>query len=108
MKIKLITLSLLLFCQFSVANGVRGNPNCAKWLQPDDAFSELANKAWLIGYLSGVNIGLATDERRKPFDYFENVTNEQLFLWMSNYCRTKPLSSVMQGASDLYREIGKK
>ena len=103
-----IAVVALIWTQFTFANGVRGNPNCANWLQPENTAAELRNKSWLVGYLSGVNIGLATDQRRKPFDYFSNVTNDQLFLWMDNYCRANPLSSVMTGSANLFVELSNK
>jgi hypothetical protein len=115
MKTKLIALFFYLLCQSVSAQvdgrvfpDVRGGADCAKWLQPENATREFMNKAWLVGYLSGLNIGIYLDERRKPFNYFEGVTPQQINLWMDNYCRTNPLSNVTAGAADLYTEKTKK
>ena len=86
---------------------LRGVPNCGSWLKPDNDFSALKNKAWLIGYLSGVNIGFRVEKQRN-FNYFSSgVTNDQIFLWMDKYCRENPLSTTAIGASDLYTDMAK-
>ena len=108
MKTNLIVLFLYLPCQSVPAQGVRGNIDCARWLTPDSAVGGLGNKSWLVGYLSGLSMGLAADKQRKPVNFFEGVTNDQLYLWMDNYCRANPLSSVMGGTGDLFQEISKK
>lgn len=108
MRTKLVAFSLCFLLQNSFAQDVRGIPDCAAWLRPDSSARELANKSWLVGYLSGLNLGFSLDQRRKPFNYFEGVTPGQLFLWMDNYCRANPLSNVMHGTGDLYLEMSKK
>ena len=108
MKTNLIVFFLCLSCQSVPARGVRGNIDCARWLTPDSAVGGLANKSWLVGYLSGLSMGLTADKQRKPVNFFEGVTNDQLYLWMDNYCRANPLSSVMGGTGDLFQEISKK
>jgi hypothetical protein len=108
MKTNLIVLFLCFSCQSVPAQGVRGNIDCARWLTTGSAVSELGNKSWLVGFLSGLSMGLASDAQRKPVNFFENVTNDQIYLWMDNYCRANPLSSVMNGTGDLFQEISKK
>jgi hypothetical protein len=115
MKTNLIVLFLCLSCQSVPAQvggrvlpDVRGGADCAKWLEPENSTTALMNKAWLVGYLSGLNIGLYVDERRNTFNYFEGVTPQQINLWMDNYCRKNPLSDVTKGAADLYTEKTKK
>lgn len=111
MKTKLIALFFCFLCQTAYAQtlpDVRGVPDCASWLQPEDATRELMNKLWLVGYLSGLNLGFSLDERRKPFNYFAGVTTGQIYLWMDNYCRANPLSSAMIGSSELYKEKSNK
>ena len=108
MKTKLVAFSLCFLLQNSFAQDVRGTPDCATWLRPDSSTRELVDKSWLVGYLSGLNLGFSLDKRRKPFNYFEGVTTGQIFLWMDNYCRASPLSNVMLGTGDLFLEMSKK
>ena len=111
MKTKLIALFLCYLCQTAYSQtspGIRGVPDCASWLQPEHATREFMNKSWLVGYLSGLNLGFFVDKSRKPFDYFAGVTTGQIYLWMDNYCRANPLSNVMVGSSELFAEMSNK
>jgi hypothetical protein len=110
MKTKITALLLCFLCQIAYAQSpdVRGAPDCSRWLQPENATRELMNKSWLVGYLSGLNMGFALDLRRKPFNYFEGVIPGQIYLWMDNYCRANPLASVIAGSGALYEEMAKK
>jgi hypothetical protein len=112
MKTKLISLFFCLLCQSAYAEWVRGDQNCASWVKPETHARELENRAWLIGFLSGVNMGLSNaststvGQRGAEFGF--DSTNEQIFLWMDNYCRTNPLSSAMYGVGELMQERNKK
>lgn len=114
MKIKLLLLLLCFFVETSNAQDkkslptYRGHSNCAEWLKPGSQSSDFGNKFWLSGYLSGINLGLYLDKQRPAFDFFENVSSEQIFLWMDNYCRANPLSNVVDGTGTLFREMQKK
>ena len=114
MKIKLLLLLLCFFVETSNAQDkkslptYRGHSNCAEWLKPTGPISDFGNKFWLSGYLSGINLGLYLDKQRPAFDFFENVSSEQIFLWMDNYCRANPLSNVVDGTGTLFREMQKK
>ncbi len=104
MKIKPAALFLCLLCQTASAEWVRAEPDCAMWMTPDTAARELENKAWLIGFLSGANMAFSLDADRKPFNYFEGLTNGQIYLWMDNYCRANPLSSTLYGVGELMQQ----
>ena len=104
MKTKLIALFLCLLCQSVSAEWVRGDPDCAMWLKPETNARELENRAWLIGFLSGTNMAFSLDADRKPFNYFEGLTNGQIYLWMDNYCRANPLSSTLYGVGELMQQ----
>ena len=106
MKTKLIALFLCLLCQSAYAVLARGIPDCGEWLKTDPT-EQLRTKSWLIGYLSGINIGFRI-EKQRDFNYFDNVTNDQIFLWMDKYCRANPLSTVAVGSADLYQEMSNK
>ena len=111
-KTKLISLFLCLLCQYACAEWVRGDPDCGVWVKPETPTREIENRAWLMGFLSGVNMGFtmassATVGKRTPEFSFDK-TNEQTFLWMDNYCRTNPLSSAMYGVGELMQERNNK
>jgi hypothetical protein len=112
MKTKLISLFLCLLCQSACAEWVRGDPDCGVWVKPETQARELENRAWLIGFLSGVNMGLSiaspTTVGQQTSEVGFNLTNEQIFLWMDNYCRTNPLSSAMYGVGELMQDRNKK
>jgi len=108
MKTKIIYLFLCLLCQSASAEWVRGDPDCAIWVKPESNARELENRAWLIGFLSGVNMGFSiassatVGQRSAEFSF--DGTNEKIFLWMDNYCRKNPLSSAMYGVGELMQD----
>ena len=110
MKIKLLLLLLFLSCKVVFAQTpeypIRGTPDCGSWVKPESNLSDLRQKAWLIGYLSGINIGFRI-EKQRTFNYFSGVTNDQIFLWMDKYCKENPLSNLVSGSADLYIEMTK-
>jgi len=112
MKTKLISLFLCLLSQSAYAEWVRGDPNCAMWVKPETQAHQLENRAWLIGFLSGLNMGssIASSSTvgQRPAEFSFDSTNEQIFLWMDKYCRTNPLSSAMYGVGELMQERNKK
>jgi len=85
---------------------VRGGSSCGQWIAsktsapPEaDNWLRLTNEIWLIGYLSGRAMGTNVD-------FFEDgPDNESMQLWMDNYCRENPLSSVTDGAENLWYEV---
>jgi hypothetical protein len=111
MMTNLIVSSLFLLCQAvhaqSPESPLRGTPDCGSWVSPGTDYEELKNKSWLVGYLSGINIGFRIEQKRE-FNYFSTrITNEQIYLWMNKYCRENPLSNVAFGTGDLYLELMK-
>ena len=108
MKTKLISLFLWLLCQSAYAEWVRGDPDCTMWVKPETHARELENRAWLIGFLSGLNMGFSiassatVGQRTAEFSF--DGTNEKIFLWMDNYCRKNPLSSAMYGVGELMQD----
>jgi len=101
MKIK----QLFILCVFATSLGQSasgqatfGEPNCGQWVsrkrEPD--------KAWLLGYLSGVNAAMSSEKN----DRLSKLNSaEQIFLWMDNYCAKNPLKSVQDGGNELFYEL---
>jgi len=89
---------------------VLGNTSCGEWVgtratkdQPGISNNAwLIDKAWLNGFLSGINVGDLSH------DLLKNADNESIYLWLDNYCNSNPLGSVSEGAAILSRELSKK
>ena len=73
-----------------------GNRDCGRW------FKEPAAKTWLMGYLSGVS-AMSPAHFGDPLGKLGSA--EQAFLWIDNYCKTNPLSSIDRGAAALMFEL---
>lgn len=105
MTIKIIFLSGIIFAGISASAGagtvaIFGEPDCGKWVESSTA----TRKAWLLGYLSGMNTMDATKG-----DALEQLQSaEQAFLWMDNYCRANPLNGMSNGAVALFFELTKR
>jgi hypothetical protein len=56
----------------------------------------------------GFSIASPTTVGQQTSEFSFNLTNEQIFLWMDNYCRTNPLSSAMYGVGELMQDRNKK
>jgi len=77
-----------------------GNFDCGQWVS---AKTE-TRKAWLLGYMSGLNAG--TNPDGKKMDWLDKVNSaEQIFLFADNYCRANPLRKIESAAIALYLEL---
>ena len=80
-----------------------GVPDCGYWFKPA---ARQVNIAWLMGFLSGDNVGITATMRTLKTDPLERLrSGEQAVLWMDNYCNANPLNDVSQGAQALYNEV---
>jgi hypothetical protein len=77
-----------------------GMSDCGQWVSTSK--SNFAVRAWLLGFMSGVNSGRAT-AKRDPLDKINS--SEQIFLWMDNFCQKNPLKNVQEGGNILYLEL---
>jgi hypothetical protein len=78
-----------------------GATDCGEWLKNPTP----TKKAWLMGYLSGLNkmYSRYQDFPRDPLGALN--TGEQAILWMDNFCRTNPIEMVSTGAMDLFIQL---
>ncbi len=74
-----------------------GTTDCAQWTENKLA----ARKAWVIGYISGVNVMWRGEG--DPLKRIKSI--DQLFLWIDNYCINNPLGNVKEGSDALFREL---
>jgi hypothetical protein len=72
-----------------------GSSNCGDWVKSESA----ARKAWVLGYVSGVNVMLNND----PLDQIDSA--EQIYLWVTNYCKANPLDTVYKAGGQLMIEL---
>ena len=104
-------LLVLVFAASSVC-GAQGNPtgapttyfgavDCGEWIRNPNA----TKKAWLMGYLSGLN-KMYTLNRDIPKDPLGALrSGDQALLWMDNFCQRNPLEMVATGAMELFVEL---
>lgn len=84
------------------AQATFGNFDCAQWVN-DQGKDRTQNRAWFIGYLSGLNVGFNANSGK---DQIRKLSSpDQAMLWMDNYCRTNPLNKIRSGAEALYIEL---
>ena len=75
-----------------------GLHNCGEWIAGQGLPNGYAARNWLMGYLSGLSMGSATD-------FLTNIDGDSIFLWMNNYCRENPLNSITDGADVLSMQL---
>jgi hypothetical protein len=101
MKTKIIGIVLLASASMVTGQTYFGGYDCGEW------FTKPHSKTWLLGYLSGVNVG-TVGQMGFPLNYDplgKLNSSEQAYLWMDNYCRANPLKTVLDGALHLYNEL---
>ncbi len=83
---------------------VFGAPDCGKLVSDNNT----NRKAWMLGYLSGLNVAHEI-EGLKPKDPLNNLSSaEQAFLWVENYCKANPLKSGLDAGWELLKELKRK
>ena len=82
-----------------------GRSDCGRYILSPSS----EHKAWVLGYLSGVNTVLdGKTPSGKPSDPLGQLKSaEQVYLWMDNYCKRNPLENVTAGALELLVELRK-
>ena len=79
--------------------------NCADWFQKE---YEISGKAWVLGYLTGIN-ELWSATGRKPANPLKVITsNAQVFTWFDAYCKANPFDTVKSAAGKLLYELAER
>ena len=94
--------AICLAAQNSFSQTGFGSPDCGQWL----AEKTPGRKAWLAGYLSGLNKVHYISTDRDPLDLLSSM--DQAYAWMDNYCRQNPLEKIHAGGFSLLVELVKK
>ena len=104
MKARLLLLAVLATATFRVSAGTSfGGADCGQWF---NEANQLNAKIWLSGYLSGLN---SADGKQFGDPLSKLRSMEQAFLWVDNYCKANPLSTLPEAGNLLYIELrGKK
>ncbi len=89
----------------AAAQGVnlKGKADCADWVT-SRASGDTNYESFLLGLLNGWSLGSLTEFWVGPRG---ELSAEQVYLWMDNYCQANPLSIVVTGAGTLFNEVTK-
>ncbi len=104
-KLFIVLVTSLIFIQPAVSQKAPnianfGVSDCGQWVA--NSKSNFAIRTWLVGFMSGLNAGIATSTN-DPLDKINSA--EQIFLWMDNFCQKNPLKTVADGGNALYFEL---
>ena len=82
------------------AIGIVGARSCGAWIanSTQTTASREADRAWLVGFLSGLAIGA-----RK--DFLRGIDSDSMYLWIDNYCRANPLKFLDSAGVALAQEL---
>lgn len=102
MKKKLLTLVLAIGLANPVlaATTTFGDSDCGEWINPASDYAMLAHRAWLMGFLSGLN---GEESLKNPLGKISS--GKQIFLWMDKYCKDNPLEKLSYGGLQLMLEL---
>ncbi|WP_157776342.1 hypothetical protein [Burkholderia stabilis] len=77
---------------------------CGKWVEDHTdkkSWRTIVEDEWLAGFLSGEAVSL-------DVDILANTDLTSLALWVTNYCKSNPLSDSFEAALTLANEIARK
>lgn len=98
----MVMMTILLTLNVSHAKelAIMGNRSCGFWVKhrAEGGWPTLVEENWLFGFLSGLATG--TDK-----DILQSTDAESITLWMDNYCKANPLSSISAGAQAMFAEL---
>jgi hypothetical protein len=100
----IIAILLSFISALATAQGVvvKGNMDCGAWLDARERKLASNMQSMIVGYVDGLAVG-----RSVEIWYGKNppVNEIQLYFWMDEYCRKKPLSSLSEGAFEFANEM---
>ena len=77
---------------------IRGARSCGVWIKDKATLQNSINEAWVVGYLSGLAMGLDKDA-------ILGTDNESISLWIDNYCRANPLKDIGTASTTLFFQL---
>lgn len=87
---------------FALTINIRGGGSCEEWTEARTKGSDTFDRAWLLGYLSGMATATKTFDfwGERPASYFEN---DKAYRWIDTYCRDNPRDRVTTAAAELFQ-----
>ena len=100
-KFEFCILFLIPFELFANTITVRGSIDCGDWLKAREVQQSSLYETYVIGVVNGMAIGRLIDLWN-----FEgiSVSDNQVFYWLDNYCKRKPLKDVNSALFDFADE----
>ncbi|MDL2283941.1 hypothetical protein LJC19_02190 [Oxalobacter sp. OttesenSCG-928-P03] len=102
-------------CAQNTSKPLMGAQTCQRWTQSikeaedektglmSSRFTVMANQNWVFGYASGLNAATAQKN-----NLLEDLDQQTLSDWVSQYCETNPEKSVTDAIHELFRRLGRK
>jgi len=84
-----------------------GLRDCGQWIARTDGTGKRGVELWLSEYLTGLNAGHWLNQNNDdPLKKINSV--DQIYLWMDNYCKKNPFSTIGVGGLQLLIELQQK
>jgi hypothetical protein len=95
--------TLLLNASIGNTQGIvtEGRLDCGLWVKARSDRRAETLEHYFLGLMNGLAVGTRVEFWRADG---QKISREQVYLWMDNYCRQTPLSSVIEGAIKLMNE----
>ena len=91
-------LPINLYAQSKTTYGV---VDCGSWLNKSNPALELSNNAWVMGYLTAMNIS-----GKYPINFLGKIKSaNQIFVYLDNFCQKFPLENVVIGSGVLINDL---
>jgi hypothetical protein len=105
-KIIYTLITIITFCCTSLnANAgitiIGEGASCGSWVEERQKNSAVYKETYLLGYLSGLAMGL-----RK--DILSGLDASAVYIWTDNYCKANPTNTLIMAAMVFKNEIIKK
>lgn len=98
----LVSFFLIFVSACANSETIMGSPSCGQWLAyKKDPVVNASNTSWLLGYISGIALGLKKD-------FLADIDVNQVSIWMDNYCRDNLLQKVSAAGIVLSLELVKR
>ncbi|MBM3407533.1 MAG: hypothetical protein FJY25_09390 [Betaproteobacteria bacterium] len=82
---------------------VQGFSSCAEWLAERQKDAAASEEAWIMGYLSGANMWMAS---RK--DILKMIEAKDAYAWVDRYCRANKSGDTADAVDELVKDLQKR
>ena len=100
------TLATIIFFTSTITNAqsifIEGTANCGTWLEARTAKMAGNLESFVLGNVNGLAVGRLIDIWRFKKS---NVSREQLYFWMDEYCRKNALKGILEGSLSFADEM---